>query len=312
MAIGEYLFGPRLELSQDDERFPEALKQIPAPPERLFVIGDAAALQSGIAIVGARKATPYGIGCAKHFAALAAERGIVVISGGARGCDIAAHQAAISAGGKTVVFLGGGCDNLYPVEHTEIFQHIVDSGGAVVSEHPWSYPPLRQGFRARNRLIAGLAKATLIVEAGLPSGTFSTADEALAAGKEVLAVPGAITSKTSLGANRLIQQGAIPIVDDESFGQYLFQTYGALLQERKERSANAAMANERLSRGDVAPLLAALRAEPLSMEELNKLALQHGDKDDPLTWLVIWLAEAERDRLICRYPDGRYGALLVS
>ncbi len=312
MAIGEYLLGPRVELGLDDERFPDVLRQIPDPPERLYVIGAVEALQSGIAIVGARKATPYGKSCAKHFATLAAERGIAVISGGARGCDIAAHQAALSVGGQTVVFLGGGCDNIYPAEHVGIFQRIVEGGGAIVSEYPWSYPPMRHGFRARNRLIAGLAKATLIVEAGLPSGTFSTADEALAAGREVLAVPGAITSKTSRGANRLIQQGAIPIVDDESFEQYLFTLFGALRQERIDEGGALGLSCERVARGDAAPLLSALRAEPLSMEELNRLAREYGDKADPLTWLVVWLAEAERDRLICRYPDGRYGALLVS
>lgn len=142
-------------------------------------------------MVGARKATPYGIGAAKRFARLAAQRGIAVISGGARGCDAAAHEAALSEGAPTVAFLGGGCDVPYPREHAGLIERIALSGGAVVSEHAWDAPALPQQFRTRNRLIAGLARATLLVRAGLPSGTFSTADEALAAGRDVLVVPGA-------------------------------------------------------------------------------------------------------------------------
>lgn len=214
---GMRLAGMRTVLLSDDPRFPAALRAIPRPPKRLYVLGDPEALTEGLAVVGARKATPYGIGAAKRFARLAAQRGIAVISGGARGCDAAAHEAALSEGAPTVAFLGGGCDVPYPREHAGLFERIALSGGAVVSEHAWDAPALPQQFRTRNRLIAGLARATLIVEAGLPSGTFSTADEALAAGRDVLVVPGAINSASSKGANRLLVQGAAPVVDDESF-----------------------------------------------------------------------------------------------
>lgn len=108
------LAGERFEVSPDDPLFPRALSLIGRPPRMLFGVGDPHALQEGLAVVGARKATPYGRGCARKFASLAAERGIVIISGGARGCDAAAHEAAIDVGGRTVVFLGGGCDRLYP------------------------------------------------------------------------------------------------------------------------------------------------------------------------------------------------------
>ena len=198
---GPLLKGPRTVVERGDAAFPAALGVVHDPPERLYVLGDPAALVEGLAVVGARKATPYGLGCAQRFASAAARRGIVVISGGARGCDAQAHRAALAAGCPTVAFLGGGCDQLYPAAHYRLFQDIVDAGGAVVSERPWDHPPMPYAFRARNRLIAGLARATLIVEAGLPSGTFSTADEALAANREVLVVPGAITSASSRGAN---------------------------------------------------------------------------------------------------------------
>ena len=222
---GDTLKGPRYILGVGEDGYPDALRHVYEPPERLFVIGDPAALQEGLAVVGARKATPYGLGCAERFAGIAARRGIAIISGGARGCDSKAHEAALIAGAPTVVFMGGGCDWIYPRENAGLFQRIIDAGGALASEHPWNQEPRAFMFRARNRLIAGLAKATLIVEAGLPSGTFSTADYALDCNREVLAIPGAITSKNSMGANRLIYQGAIPIIDDASFTANLESIY---------------------------------------------------------------------------------------
>ncbi|MVN16867.1 DNA-processing protein DprA, partial [Gordonibacter urolithinfaciens] len=226
------LRGPRFELLPGDGAFPAALARVPDPPRRLYVVGDPAALQEGLAVVGARKATPYGTGCARRFAGAAARRGVVVISGGARGCDAAAHEAALAEGSPTVAFLGGGCDEPYPAAHAGLFQRIVDGGGAVASEQPWDRKPRPYMFRQRNRLIAGLARAVLIVEAGLPSGTFSTADEALAANRDVLVVPGAITAASSRGANRLLYQGALPVVDDETFEDALFSLFGCLRQEQ--------------------------------------------------------------------------------
>lgn len=158
------LRGNRFELARNDGGFPVALRAIDRPPVRLYGVGHPEALQEGLAVVGARKATPYGRSCAKRFATLAAERGVVIISGGARGCDAVAHEAALAVGTPTVAFLGGGCDMLYPAEHRGLFQRIVDGGGAVVSEKPWGFPPMPYAFRERNRLIAGLARATLIVE----------------------------------------------------------------------------------------------------------------------------------------------------
>lgn len=302
-AIQQPLKGQTFKLGPGDAAFPEALRAIPSPPKRLYGVGDPSALQEGLAVVGARKATPYGRSCAKRFATLAAERGVVIISGGARGCDAVAHEAALAAGAPTVAFLGGGCDVLYPPEHRGLFQRIVDGGGAVVSEKPWGFPPMPYAFRERNRLIAGLARATLIVEAGLPSGTFSTADEALAANREVLVVPGAITSQHSAGANRLICQGATPIVDDETFGDQMLMLFGCLRQER------AAPAEVTLLEAPVNadPLLEALDAEPLGIERLLEVARGVSPQEDALTWLMVWLAKAQRDGVVARYPDGRYG-----
>ena len=300
---GMRLAGPRVELAPGDGAYPAAFRTLPQPPKRLYLVGDAAALAEGLAVVGARNATPYGIACAHRFAQAAAERGVAIISGGARGCDAAAHRAALEAGGRTVAFLGGGCDELYPAENAGLFQDIVDAGGAVVSEHEWGVPPLPYMFRARNRLIASLARATLIVEAGLPSGTFSTADEALSAGRDVLVVPGAITSPTSRGANRLLHQGAVPIVDDDTFQDALFSLFGLMRQEQVPGSSQG------MTRPD--PLVAALLAEPLGMDALLDVARDLCGREEPYTWLIEHLAEAERTGAIVRYPDARYGPARV-
>lgn len=297
------LSGRRAVLLRGAEGYPAALENVAKPPERLYVVGDPSALEEGIAIVGARKATPYGRGCAKRFATLAAERGIVVVSGGARGCDAAAHAAALEAGGRTVAFLGGGCDRLYPAEHEGLFQRIVDGGGAVASEHAWEEDPKPYRFRLRNRLIAGLARATLIVEAGLPSGTFSTADEALAANRDVLVVPGAITAASSRGANRLIYQGATPVIDDETFEDALLSLFGCLKREEASAAGGAGSTADALAN----PVVEALRAEPLGMERLYEIATASCGAAEARSWLMERLVEAELAGAIARHPDGRWG-----
>lgn len=297
--------GPRTVLERGREGYPPALERSADPPERLYVVGAVDALEEGIAIVGARRSTPYGRGCAARFAAAAAERGIMVISGGARGCDAAAHRAAMEAGGRTVAFLGGGYDRPYPAEHAGLFRRIVETGGAVASEHAWDEPPLPYRFRLRNRLIASLARATLIVEAGLPSGTFSTADEALAADRDVLVVPGAITSASSRGANRLLYQGATPIVDDEAFDDALFSLFGCLKRERVLLAGEAGGPKEQGGAAD--PIAEALRAQALGMEELYEIARAHCGGADARAWLMERLVRAEGAGAIARYPDGRWG-----
>lgn len=296
------LSGPRCVIDHASESFPDSLREIPRPPEKLYVVGDASALVPGLAVIGARKATPYGLSCARRFARLAAEKGVVIISGGARGCDSEGHRAALAAGGRTVAFLGGGCNQLYPPEHAGLFQSIVDAGGAVASEHPWDMPPLPHQFRERNRLIAGLADAVLIVEAGLPSGTFSTADEALEAGKDVLVVPGAITSESSHGSNRLLFQGAIPIVDDASFEDALFQTCGSLKRPGSAGLPYEEAANE---------IIRAVLAQPLDNDALLAIAIDVYGKQQAQQKLMECLAEAELAKMIARQPDGKWGPILT-
>ncbi|MDR2106549.1 MAG: DNA-processing protein DprA, partial [Coriobacteriales bacterium] len=268
------------EVAQHDPCYPEGLHRVEQPPERICVKGACEVLPTpGLAIVGARKATPYGLNCARRFARLAAARGITVVSGGAIGCDQAAHTGALEAGGRTIVVLGCGADIVYPARGRGLFAQAIAEGGAIVSEAPWGSPPSRWGFRRRNRIIAGIAQATLIVEAGLPSGTFSTADATLAQGKEVLAVPGSIFAQESRGANRLISQGAIPIVDDESFEDALTQIFGLPYAPQCQPwpSAPAASASKHSSAAAGRPAgeddpraraLFVLAQQPLHVEEL--------------------------------------------
>lgn len=294
---GPRLEGPRTVLSIGTEGYPPQLENVEKAPRNLYVIGDPKALRECVAIVGARKATPYGLGCAETFARMSANKGVCVVSGGARGCDARAHQAALEEGGKTVVVLGGGCDEIYPAENFALFQRTIEQGGAVISEHPWDYPPLRHTFRLRNRLISGLAEVTLIVEAGLPSGAFATADYALSQGREVAVVPGAITSKSSRGCNRLIQQGAIPVVDKESFSDLLFMHYGRLKTEEDETPL------DEWAKTDLGRVLS---AQPQSLSEIAE-RIKSGEIEMEMPKAMETLARWRNEGNVSVFPDGRYG-----
>ena len=306
MSKKHLLDGPRLEIDIKDEKYPKQLLDCDRPPKKLYVIGDVSSLRSGLAIVGARKASPYGISCAEHFGKLASDAGINVISGGAIGCDSASQSAALDAGGKVVAVLGGGCDCIYPAKNFSLFQQIINNGGAIISEHDWNFEPLKWTFRARNRLIATLAKATLIVEAGLPSGTFSTADDALNANRDVLVVPGAITSKKSRGANRLIYQGAIPIIDDDVFFDQMNAIFGCMLKKNFEVDERE---RKELKKEDI-ELLSHLQASPLYCDDLLICAKKFCGDIEPMSWLMMWIAGAVKRKWIAQYPDGRYGPVV--
>ena len=219
------LIGARTEVSIGDEAYPEAFTRLANPPKKLYLIGNPEALEEGVAIGGSRKGTPYGVACARIFAEQTAKRGITVITGGALGCCTAAMEAALEAGGKVVAILGGGLDAPYPAQNVPLFQRVIDAGGVIVSEHDWGFPTMPYALRARNYLIANLAKATLVVEAGLPSGTFYLADAALTAGREVLTVPGSILDRAHLGANALLEHGATPIWAPEVYDEALCRLF---------------------------------------------------------------------------------------
>jgi DNA processing protein len=192
----------------DDSTYPAQLKQIYDPPLILYVRGNVNAItQAGIAVVGTRHPTPYGLGMAERLARDLANRGLVIFSGLARGVDAAAHRGA-HAKGKTVAVFGTGVDIIYPKENSRITEQMLALGGALISEFPMNTFAAPQNFPIRNRIISGISIGVLVVEAAEYSGTRITSRCALEQNREVFAVPGNVTNKNSWGPNTLIKQGA--------------------------------------------------------------------------------------------------------
>lgn len=283
---------PRYVIPRSDVRYPSLLAETTDAPDVLHVIGQPEALGPGLAVVGSRRATPYGLAATDLLAGWAAGAGYTIISGGAVGCDQAAHRAALQRHGRTVAVMAGGADVAYPRASGALLREIALSG-AVVSEHEWGTEPRKWAFRTRNRIIAGLGAALLVAEAALPSGTFSTADYALDAGRTVLVVPGSIFSSCSRGTNRLLSQGAEPVTDPSELRQWLESLLGCARMTAQELETQ---------RGDATdPLLDALIADPMR-------------PDDVARALGIDVVSAmRRIGVLCatgsieRYRDGRYG-----
>lgn len=199
-------------LPESDPQYPELLRQIYDPPLALYVRGTLPPEGTAIAIVGSRQASPYGRSVTQSFVRPLAARGWTIVSGLAYGIDAEAHRAALAVHGRTVAVLGSGVDNasLYPRAHRTLAQEIVDRGGAVISEFPPGTGARPEQFPQRNRIIAGLSHAVVVVEASETSGALITARAALEENREVLAVPGPITSPLSAGTHRLLKEGAAP------------------------------------------------------------------------------------------------------
>ncbi|MEW6180923.1 MAG: DNA-processing protein DprA [Chloroflexota bacterium] len=196
----------------EDEEYPELLRQIEQPPPVLYIKGEYLPEdETAVAVVGTRRVSAYGRQVAEELAAFLARNQVTVVSGLARGTDAVAHQSAIRAGGRTLAVLGCGVDVVYPPEHAKLAEEI-SANGALISDYPPGTPPESTNFPPRNRIISGLALATVVIEAGETSGALITASFAAEQGREVLAVPGNIHSPTSKGVNRLIQSGARPLL----------------------------------------------------------------------------------------------------
>jgi DNA processing protein len=196
-----------------DADFPPLLTVIPDPPPVLFIQGDATLLQHlAVAVVGSRDHTLYGAEVCRGMAREAASMGIVVVSGMARGLDATAHAGALEVGGGTIGVLGNGLGVVYPAANRDLYDR-VGRHGLLVTEFPPGERPHAGSFPRRNRLISGLARVTVVIEAAAGSGALITAGTALEQGREVLAVPGPITSNVSVGTNRLIRDGASPYLE---------------------------------------------------------------------------------------------------
>jgi len=193
----------------EDNEYPEHLKVIFDPPPIMYLKGNR--LQHHeimVAVVGSRKASTYGRITAEKICSELALKGVVVVSGMARGIDSAAHRGTLKAGGRTIAVMGCGANVIYPPENKQLYDEIVEKG-TIISEFPMHTKPDRGNFPTRNRIISGMSLGTVVVEAGIRSGALITADMALEQGREVFAVPGNITSASSRGTNRLIKQGAV-------------------------------------------------------------------------------------------------------
>jgi DNA processing protein len=256
------------ELIPDDPRYPAQLAAVPGCPSLLYVAGDPAVLAlPQVAIVGSRAATAAGRETAFEFAAALAGAGLAITSGLAIGIDAAAHRGALSAGGITIAVCGTGLDRVYPAEHAALAAAIA-ARGALVSEFPSGIPPLAENFPQRNRLMSGLSRGVLVIEAAARSGSLITARLAGEQGRDVMAVPGSIHNALARGCHRLIKDGAalVETADDvlEALGLTALATPGKSAAEPAQSAENSA---DRLDSGSEM-LLNALGFGPADLDRL--------------------------------------------
>ena len=286
-----------------DSGYPASLLEMADPPLMLYVLGaadfDLTQLGHSIAVVGSRNPTPQGATNARSFARALGEAGLPVVSGLALGVDGAAHQGALDATGDvprlaTVAVVGTGLDRVYPARHRDL-AHRITLQGLIVSELPLGTPPLTQNFPKRNRLIAGLARGTLVVEAALASGSLITARLTSEQGKEVFAIPGSIHSPQSRGCHALIRQGAKLV---ESVNDILEEL--PPLQPRAAAAPTSGNGSTAAVATDEDPLLEALGHDPVS---LDALSARTGWSAAALQAKML---ELELDGHIARLPGGLF------
>jgi DNA processing protein len=263
-------------LTPEDAEYPGRLLEIFDPPPVLWVRGKVALLdRPGIGVVGTRQPTPYGAGMAEVLSRDLARRGLVVLSGMARGVDTCAHKGALAGGGGTVAVWGTGVDVVYPKENKKLAEQIVAEGGAIVSEFPLGTFPAPQNFPIRNRTLSGMSVGVLVVEGGEYSGTRITARCALEQGRDVYAVPGNVTNKNAWGPNTLIKQGAKLTATWEDIWEDLPTQVRVQLEDELEAQAGV---NESSGGGTASLFAEAPAASPLSEHE--KLVMQALRQDE--------------------------------
>lgn len=296
-------------LRYTDADFPPQLLDIAQPPAALFVIGDPALLLGAqVAVVGARSASVQGLLNAREFARAFARAGLTVTSGLADGIDGAAHTGALEAQGATIAVIGTGADRVYPRKHRELAARIAQHG-AIVSEYPLGTSARAEHFPQRNRLIAGLALGTLVIEASLQSGSLITARMAAEMGREVFALPGSIHNPLARGCHRLIRDGARLTEAAQELIEALVpgaQALGAQLRERLEPARPAlAPRHDRENDPDYARLLAALEEAPVGLDEL---AARTGLKPAELSSMLLLL---ELEGAVAPAVNGRWQRLFA-
>ena len=308
----------RLLLSCDDD-FPMRLSEGLTPPPVLFVRGNADLLrQASVSIVGSRHATPQAMRIAGDFGRALSEQNITVISGMATGIDTAAHHGALQGAGSTIAVWGTGIDRIYPQSNQKLAYQIAEQG-VIVSEFPLGTRPLAGNFPRRNRLIAGLAQAVLVVEAALESGSLITARLAGEMGREVMAIPGSIDNPHSKGCHKLIKEGAklVECLDD------ILSECPELLQKSMESSASAQLPTKlstkkwaNVSRENKQPALVEMPQQTVAAEENSLLAIMGYDPIHPdllaekcklaTDEIYAQLTELELDGVVAAMPGGRF------
>jgi len=252
-------------LTWEDEAYPQRLKEIDQPPPVLYVRGEYLPDDVfAVAIVGTRRVTPYGRQITEQLAAFLASNGMTVISGLARGVDAIAHQTSLKAGGRTIGVLGSGVDKIYPPEHRSLAEQMIERG-AIISDYAPGTPPDASNFPPRNRIISGLSLAVVVIEAGETSGALITAEFAAEQGREIFAVPGSILAPQSKGTNKLIQNGALPLLCVEDLMQAL-----DLTRMGEHKAARKIIPSDETE----ARLIGVLGDEPIHVDEIrNQTAL---------------------------------------
>ncbi len=275
-----------------DASYPPALLEIADPPSVLYVRGNPDLLhRRGIAVVGSRNATPQGTQTAESFARHLAAQGLCIVSGLALGIDAAAHRGALAAQGETVAVIGTGADRIYPARNKELAIAIAERG-AIVSEFPLGTPAVAYNFPRRNRIISGLARGVLVVEAAPESGSLITARLAAEQGREVFAIPGSIHSPVARGCHKLIKQGA-----------KLVETAQDILEELGNFAAAPMPAAAPSATPDESPILAALGHDPCSLDDLVERTGQSADQ------LLPELLSLELGGSLAPLPGNRYQRL---
>jgi DNA processing protein len=275
-----------------DPGYPPALTDLPDAPDLLFVRGDIP-LEGAVAVVGTRTCTGYGRELAAAYGRAIAGAGWVVVSGLARGIDGAAHRGMLEAGGRGIAVLGSGSNVVYPAENRDVHDLILSGGGAIVTEYPPGTPPEAWRFPPRNRIIAGLAAATVVVEAAATGGALITAGAALEQGRQVMAVPGDVDRESSRGCNLLIRDGALPVLEPADLIESLSLVLGPPASPSRPMPPGDGSAFE-------AAILASLGASDRSLEDLAGLVV--GPTEEVLA-AVTRLEEAgrviRRGALVC-------------
>ena len=278
-------------LTLADSAYPQSLLEIADPPNVLYVRGNAALLQTrGLAMVGSRNATPQGLQTAENFAKTLAGRGLCIISGLALGIDAAAHRGALAAGGATIAVIGTGADRIYPARNKELALAIAEHG-AIVSEFPIGTPAIAANFPRRNRIISGLSRGVLVVEAAPESGSLITARLAGEQGREVFAIPGSIHSPVARGCHKLIKQGA-----------KLVETAQDVLEELGDIDQQV-VTDKSPTPSEENSLLAALGHDPCALDELVE---RTGLRADQLLGELLTL---ELSGQLATLPGNRYQRL---